>query len=394
MCPIFFANEDSLSNEKRSQHILTCVQRDMANDLQRTQSDINYCYICYNWVVSDEWEPHCRHHLTCLTSKRCGAYTQCYTLVRPASCPFCMGDFTLKPSQRLRSWRRDQKLRRHIRDHVSQVNWPVCCPHPLCSFTIADSRSLEYHFIDCHGMNKSQTTFTDDSPSRASSPEKPPTELEIRYETLETMLTTDEIQPSKKRCLGRTVSPSELLISNRRHTGSPLIPSPLENDQLNDAEMLKDISLPLDDDALFSQFIRSPTLMSETPASDYSGNTLVSKRDSALAIAPPEPKKEDPCEPKPKRIRLLLNSTSDETQSLPPSNRAKSGTVLSPKAASSRKQAPHVRSQQIKRSPVKEARQKKAQSNRTPSSTRALKSGKTSQDTKGKLTIILRVLAR
>ena len=101
-------------------------------------------------------------------------------------------------------------------------------------------------------MNKSQTTFTNDSPSQASSLEKLPIELQIRYKIFETMLITEDIQPSKKRCLGLTISPSKLLILDKQDTGSPLVPSSLETNHLNGVEILKDMSPPLDDDAVFS----------------------------------------------------------------------------------------------------------------------------------------------
>ena len=127
------------------------------------------------------------------------------------------------------------------------------------------------------------------------------------------MLITEEIQPSKKRYLGLTISSSKLLILDRQDTGLPLVLSSLETNYLNGVEILKDMSPLLDNDAVFSQFIRSSTLMSKTPASDYSGDTLVFRRDSTSVIVSPEPEKEDLCGPKPKRIQLLLNSTSDKT---------------------------------------------------------------------------------
>jgi hypothetical protein len=82
----------------------------MASRLERLQSDVHYCHQCFDWVVGEEWEPHCQSHLAGMATKRCGIITYCHTLVRPGYCPFCISDTALPTSKRLKSWTRDHKL--------------------------------------------------------------------------------------------------------------------------------------------------------------------------------------------------------------------------------------------------------------------------------------------
>jgi hypothetical protein len=127
----------------------------MAGRLGCLQSDVHYCHHCFTWVVGDEWEPHCRLHLSELDSKRCGTVVYCYTLVRPAYCPFCLGDDSLASPQRMISWTRDHQLWKHVSSHMEQQQWPTPCPHPLCDESLKDSTSLRFHLVDDHAMSSS-----------------------------------------------------------------------------------------------------------------------------------------------------------------------------------------------------------------------------------------------
>ena len=131
----------------------------MANRLGRLLSEIHYCYQCFEWVVGEKWEPHCRAHLDALTSKRCGTVTYCHTLVRPGYCPFCLGKISLSTSDRLKPWSRDHKLWLHVKEeHLTDCQWPLVCPHPRCSTTHDDSTSFQFHLIDVHKFSRSRPT--------------------------------------------------------------------------------------------------------------------------------------------------------------------------------------------------------------------------------------------
>jgi hypothetical protein len=146
-----------LPKNQRNQHIQTCVRWEMANRLGRLQSDIHYCYQCFDWVVGEEWETHCQAHLAALTSKHCGTVTYCHTLVRPGYCPFCIGQTELPASQRLKPWSRDHKLWVHIEEeHLIDCQWPLLCPYLPCDTLHKDLTSLQFHLMDGHGLSRTR----------------------------------------------------------------------------------------------------------------------------------------------------------------------------------------------------------------------------------------------
>jgi hypothetical protein len=135
--------------------VQVCVRKELANKLERLQSDIHYCYECFEWVVGEHWNGHCQEHLSAITSKRCGSITYCHTLVHPGYSPFLLGNTSLPASERLKSWPRDRKLWEHLDEQISKIeHWPSPCPylHPLCDVSLRDVAEMQYHFIDDHGM--------------------------------------------------------------------------------------------------------------------------------------------------------------------------------------------------------------------------------------------------
>ncbi|KAI7775991.1 hypothetical protein LA080_006017 [Diaporthe eres] len=92
-----------------------------ANELHLSSHDIEYCYYCSEWWSKGEsWEQHCLGHLR--EEVNCyGAWTYGSTIIRPAFCPFCWQDDSLKPSQRMQSWNRNQDAARHIRDSHTSI---------------------------------------------------------------------------------------------------------------------------------------------------------------------------------------------------------------------------------------------------------------------------------
>jgi hypothetical protein len=134
----------------------------MASQLEQLQSDIHYCHQCFQWVVGDGWEEHCQFHLAHITSKVCGIVTYIHTLVRPAFCPFCLGNEAFPAARRLESWTRDRQLWGHMNDHPAGKQWPSRCPHPLCDISLEDEAALQFHFLDKHGISRTR-------PSRSAS---------------------------------------------------------------------------------------------------------------------------------------------------------------------------------------------------------------------------------
>jgi hypothetical protein len=104
------SNDGSLPKVQRSTHIHHCRQIELAKTLERTLSELQYCFTCFDWYVEEEWNQHCQIYLESITSKRCASITYCNTLVRPAFCPFCLGGKQLPASTRWSSWTRESKL--------------------------------------------------------------------------------------------------------------------------------------------------------------------------------------------------------------------------------------------------------------------------------------------
>lgn len=101
-----------------------------ANELHLSSHDIEYCYYCSEWWSKGEsWEQHCLGHLR--EEVNCyGAWTYGSAIIRPAFCPFCWQDDSLKPSQRMQSWNRNQDAARHIRDsHTCPLECRQCSTH-------------------------------------------------------------------------------------------------------------------------------------------------------------------------------------------------------------------------------------------------------------------------
>lgn len=159
-CPVTSCHRDleNASTEKlnANEHIMECMRADKAQKYGGITSDVQYCYVCYTWVTGrDAWEEHCASHLQSWAVLVCGTLTYYKTTIRPAFCPFCLGDESLNAAERLVTFCRDATLRRHLDTiHVAKLRYPVECPHPLCGkAVIASSNELDGHWKDVHGVN-------------------------------------------------------------------------------------------------------------------------------------------------------------------------------------------------------------------------------------------------
>lgn len=92
--PFLICLPDSHRIEKKTQrsgHIHACRHTQMARAHERSKSEVRYCYFCFRWIFTEDWEKHCQMHLDRITSKCCATITYCHSLLRPALCPFCLG---------------------------------------------------------------------------------------------------------------------------------------------------------------------------------------------------------------------------------------------------------------------------------------------------------------
>jgi hypothetical protein len=338
-------NSSSLPKTQRNQHIQTCVRREKASRLGRLQPDIHYCYLCFNWIVGDEWEPHCQTRFATLETKRCGTVTYCHTLVRPGYCPFCIGDDAHSATKRLESWTRDHKLWLHVNEHLTGRRWPVHCPHPLCNLSLEDETAFQFHLRDDHRF--SWACFGSSARSNSQSPDDGPQESTKQGRKRKFASEDSTLQWMPSKCFRPiSVSPeSTSPISSVRKSRSttptiyPLLLSNLE-DQIDShefqascdariesptGEMIRpdlgcrndlessewewrsDIPALFDTmstdssssgDSLFAQYIRSPSptpsCSSASVVSDYSGKTAVASEGSYSSLVPSMKKKLSP----------------------------------------------------------------------------------------------------
>ncbi|KAK3168429.1 hypothetical protein OEA41_004877 [Lepraria neglecta] len=90
-----------------------------------------------------------------MSSKRYASITYCNTLFRPAFCPFCLSDDRLPASSRWTSWTREAKLWSHLGTHLKASQWPMDYPHPSYSLQLQDETSFLYHLSDVHSLQMS-----------------------------------------------------------------------------------------------------------------------------------------------------------------------------------------------------------------------------------------------
>lgn len=146
-----------------------------------------------------------------------------------------------------------------------------------------------------------------------------------------------------------------------------------------------------DEDALFAQFIQSPSPVSTTVASDYSGDTLATSGDDPAKGESGQANGEDPavCMVKP-RIRLRVNAMSGTTSELSSEQAnfaTKAGLPKKPNSSKKTSGAPPHTRKEVQR---KQTRAKNAPAKEVEKSRRTSKRYK-SQVSSGKLKITLRI---
>lgn len=145
----------------RSKHIHNCRQRELRDTQSQQPTSYSrrlrnrklpfaeYCYACCRWSCSeDDWSNHCKWHLENLTI-RCGLLSFRYTLAIAGYCPYCVGDETLSPSQRMQQWMTKSTLLNYINKYL-ETGAKKECPHPLCRVPLMNVLDSCAHFQDSH----------------------------------------------------------------------------------------------------------------------------------------------------------------------------------------------------------------------------------------------------
>ncbi len=143
-----------LKRADRSNHVQNCRLQERCKTIGCKDTQLKYCYECFDFFTVAEWEDHCKNHLQREISRRCEIITYCHTLVRPGYCPFCLGCDRLPPSRRMSVWKRSNELRAHVNEDIKRMRDNYVCSHPMCNVKFDSEMHLRYHLSDIHGMNK------------------------------------------------------------------------------------------------------------------------------------------------------------------------------------------------------------------------------------------------
>ncbi|KAJ5415013.1 hypothetical protein N7509_000111 [Penicillium cosmopolitanum] len=145
----------NLAKGKRSAHIHDCVRRETGLLHQVPESSLRYCYECMKWFLLQDWQVHCTTHLQSWEDQHCEVVKYRHTVIRPAYCPFCLGNCQKPAEERLQYWTRSGNLREHIESqHMQEISWPPKASICGCSQTFENQRELRHHLHDVHGLNK------------------------------------------------------------------------------------------------------------------------------------------------------------------------------------------------------------------------------------------------
>ncbi|KAH7126219.1 hypothetical protein B0J13DRAFT_673061 [Dactylonectria estremocensis] len=145
-CPYCPTKIESITNKRhRCKHIHGCRKKAVAHELLVLPSKLKFCYFCNLFFTGDEWEGHCRDHLS-EPLKHYGSITFRHTLIRPAFCLLCRQSEHLSPGTRMQSWERDADAIRHM-EEAHAHEWPWSCLE--CDFS-GDGEACYYHLHDVH----------------------------------------------------------------------------------------------------------------------------------------------------------------------------------------------------------------------------------------------------
>ncbi|KAH7124929.1 hypothetical protein B0J13DRAFT_565897 [Dactylonectria estremocensis] len=146
-CPYCPTKMESITNKRhRCKHIHGCRKKAVGHELLVLPSKLKLCYFCNLFFTGDEWEGHCRDHLS-EPLKHYGSITFRHTLIRPAFCLLCRQLEHLSPGTRMQSWKRDADAIRHIEEaHAHEWPWSYL----ECDFSGENGEACYYHLHDVH----------------------------------------------------------------------------------------------------------------------------------------------------------------------------------------------------------------------------------------------------
>ena len=242
--------------------------------MNRSKGELEYCYLCYEWFTYETWNEHCETHLQDNSWSRCGVLEREGTTLRPAFCPFCIGNKELDGERRMHSWGRDRAMKKHLEAHVSGTKWPRECPVPCCKSDISGRESFLHHLKNNHALDISSAPSPETSKTSiiTHDPVKPKRKEKRKRDVTDCPVSVDIASPSGRALstnhstLPFTISPMLLGLGSDVDTKFDCPPIP--NDQILDEAFMKpdedfqsslDAPTSIDDSELFSKFIRSPS---------------------------------------------------------------------------------------------------------------------------------------
>ncbi|KAJ5318323.1 hypothetical protein N7476_004743 [Penicillium atrosanguineum] len=144
-----------LKKSARSAHIHTCVRREIAFDLQVSESQLKFCYECMKWLQAIQWQDHCSSHIQSWNTQHCEVIVYRHTVIRPGYCPFCLWNKDLADEDRLHQWLKSGNLKQHIEEkHMLRDQWYGAKPSCGCGQAFVNERDLRHHLHDIHKLNK------------------------------------------------------------------------------------------------------------------------------------------------------------------------------------------------------------------------------------------------
>ena len=234
------------------------MHKKLAREMNRSKGELEHCYLCYSWIEYEDWNAHCETHLED-TWTHCGVFSHHNTVLRPAFCPFCIGNEELQASNRIQTWHRDRAMKKHLQDHLSTTTWPRQCPVPRCAVELVHEKSFLYHLEDEHALKVLAST---EEYIRGKLKRKRTRDVVSSKSVCAVVATPSD--DANQDILSSSID-SKPLASDINSTG-PLDCPPMANQVWKSESFTSDQSLmpPLDepmfdDNYLFSQFIRSPS---------------------------------------------------------------------------------------------------------------------------------------
>lgn len=110
------SDADRKPSAKDWQHIYACRRRQ--------DPTAEFCFFCSEWFSNKkDWTAHCRWHLEDpeLVPVQCNPLNFGGCLATPGLCPWCLGDESLKPKDRMKQFAYADKWRTYVQRHIDAL---------------------------------------------------------------------------------------------------------------------------------------------------------------------------------------------------------------------------------------------------------------------------------